>query len=277
MERAVQRGLARRKVDNLELVGLDEKSFGKGQDYISIMTDLDQSRVLDVTPGNDTESASALWQKLPEEQRKQVKAAAMDMSAGFAAATREQAPQAKIVHDRFHVSQMLNEAMDQVRRSERRQLREQGDERLNGSRHLWLHNPENLSDERIEDFQLLLKENLKTSKAWFYKENFQAFWQQENDKAAESYFKRWYAGAVRCSMAPIKKAAKSLKAHLANLLTYFTYRITNAVTEGLNSKIQQIKAAARGFRSFANYRTRILFFCGKLDLLPAMPLSAWRI
>lgn len=58
----------------------------------------------------------------------------------------------------------------------------------------------------------------------------------------------------------------------SNLVTYFAHPITNALTEGFNSKIQAIRAEARGFRRFANYRTRILFFCGKLDLLPALPV-----
>ena len=62
--------------------------------------------------------------------------------------------------------------------------------------------------------------------------------------------------------------ARMLKRHLENLLTYLEHPITNAVTEGLNSKIQNIKSAARGFRNFKNYRTRILFFCGKLSLYP---------
>lgn len=271
MERAVQRGLARRSIDDLRLVGLDEKSFGKGQDYISIMTDLGEARVLEVTCGNDTRSASELWQALPPEQREQVQAAAMDMSAGFAAATRQQAPQAAIVHDKFHVSKMLNEAVDQVRRREHRELKAQEDERLTGTRQLWLYNPANLSDQRLEDFQQLLQENLKTARAWLHKENFGGFWQQESAWAAEGYFRRWYAGAIRSRLGPIKKVARSLKARVRELLNYFTYPITNAVTEGLNSKIQQLKAAARGFRSFANYRTRILFFCGKLDLLPVIP------
>jgi transposase len=271
MERAVQRGLARREIDGLRLVGLDEKSFGKGQDYISLMTDLAEARVLEVTPGHDTQSGCALWQALPQEQRAQVQAAAMDMSAGFAAATRTQAPQAAIVHDKFHVSKLLNEAVDKVRRREHRELQEQDDDRLCGTRQLWLYNPVNLSDPRLEDFQQVLKENLKTSRAWLHKENFQGFWQQESAWAAEGYFRRWYAGAIRSRLEPIKKVARSLKTHLAALLNYFTWPITNAVTEGLNSKIQQLKAAARGFRSFANYRTRILFFCGKLDLLPPLP------
>ena len=60
-----------------------------------------------------------------------------------------------------------------------------------------------------------------------------------------------------------------LKAHLGNLLTYFTYAISNALTEGFNSKIQSLKQAARGFRTFANFRTRVLFFCGRLNLYPS--------
>jgi transposase len=259
MERAVERGLARRKIDEVKTVGLDEKSFGAGQDYVSIMTDLKGARVLEVVAGNDTASGRQLWQSLPQEQRTKVQAAAMDMSAGFAAATREEAPQAAIVHDKFHVSSMLNEAVDKVRRREHHQLKKEGDERLTGSKQLWLYHPANLSDQRFEDFQELLKENLKTARAWLHKENFSGFWEQEGRWAAEGYFKRWYACAIRSRLEPIKKVARTLKAHLGNLLNYFAYPITNAVTEGLNSKIQQLKANARGFR------------CGKLDLLPELP------
>jgi transposase len=270
MERAVARGLARRRTDQLKAVGLDEKSFGAGQDYISIMTDLKEARVLEVVPGNDTQSGCELWKTLPIEQREKVEAAAMDMSAGFAAATRMEAPNAAIVHDKFHVSKMLNEAVDRVRRREHHQMNKQGDQRLSGSRQLWLYNPENLEDPRFERFKDLLKENLKTSRAWMHKENFRGFWEQQSVWEAEGYFKRWYASSIRSRLDPIKKIARTLKAHLSGLLNYFIFPITNAVTEGLNSRIQQIKANARGFRSFTNYRTRILFFCGKLDLVPVI-------
>ena len=64
------------------------------------------------------------------------------------------------------------------------------------------------------------------------------------------------------------KVAKMLQRHFESIITYLRHPITNAVSEGLNSKIQAIKANARGFRSYLNYRTRILFFCGKLDLYP---------
>jgi transposase len=69
-----------------------------------VLSDLDQSRVLEVVPGNDKQSGCALWQSLPQAQRQSIEAAAMDMSAGFAAATAQEAPQVVIVHDKFRVA-----------------------------------------------------------------------------------------------------------------------------------------------------------------------------
>jgi len=269
MERAVQRGLDARQLEGLRRVGLDEKSFGLGQDYVSVLTVLDQRHVLEVVPGNDKQSGCALWQSLPQAQRQNIEAAAMDMSAGFAAATAQEAPQVVIVHDKFHVAKMLNEAVDRVRRREHKELLKQNDQRLTGSRQLWLYNPINLKDERAEEFERLIQSELKTSRAWMLKESFAGFWQQKGRWHAEGYFSKWYSRAIRSRLEPVKKAAKSLKNHLGGLLNYFIHPITNAVTEGLNSRIQEIKANARGFRSFRNYRTRILFFCGKLTFFTA--------
>src|ERR1017187_7166508 len=106
MSRGVERGLLRRSTEGLEHVGLDEKSFGKNHDYISVLSDLDKSRVMEVTPGNDIESGRRLWQSIPDEQRAEVKAAAMDMGAGFTAATRMEVPWVEIVYDKYHISAM---------------------------------------------------------------------------------------------------------------------------------------------------------------------------
>src|SRR5260370_20664038 len=120
MQRAVQRCLDARQLEGLRRVGLDEKRFGLGQRYVSVLTDLDLSRGLPLEPGNDTQSGCALWQSLPQAQREKIEAAAMDMSAGFAAATAQQAPHVVIVHDKFHVAKMLNGAVDRVRRNEQK-------------------------------------------------------------------------------------------------------------------------------------------------------------
>lgn len=268
IERAVERGLARRTTEGIKQVGLDEKSFLRGQRYISLMTDLGKSRVLEVVPGRDTEQAIALWESLPEQQRREVEAAAMDMGANFAAATRIAAPQAAIVHDRFHVSKHLNEAVDQTRRQEAARLAEKGDETLKKTRYLWLHGT--VPEQHQASFADLLEMNLKTSRAWLYKEQLVEFWAQPDAAAGERFFCQWYRAVMRTRLPKVKAVAKTLKSHLVNLLTYFQHRITNAVTEGFNSKIQAIKADARGFRRFENYRARILFFCGKLDLMPPL-------
>ena len=78
MKRAVTRGLERRQIEDLKAVGIDEKSFRSGQSYISLMTDLAGSRVLEVVEGAADPQVRELWESLPEEQRKRVQAAAMD-------------------------------------------------------------------------------------------------------------------------------------------------------------------------------------------------------
>lgn len=116
MQRAVKRGLKRRSLEEVRHVGMDEKSFGRGHDYVSVMTDLDESRVLEVVEDRTQEAADALWNSLPKAQREKVLGVAMDMWQPYIASTREHAPAAEIVHDKFHVSKHLNEAVDQVRR-----------------------------------------------------------------------------------------------------------------------------------------------------------------
>jgi transposase len=270
MEHAVQRGLARRSTDEVRQVGVDEKSFGRGHDYVSVLTDLSGARVLEVSPGRDQAGADALWQALPEAQAAQIEAAAVDMWPAYATAVATHAPQAEIVHDRFHVSKHLNEAVDQVRRQEHKILKKQGDERLTGSKQWWLYNPENLHDDQWLKFEPLKDQELKTSRAWAIKEQFRWFWEYRYAGNAKKFFARWYGWAARSRLPAIVKVAKTLRRHLPNLLTYFRHRITNAMSEGFNSKIQALKSAARGFRAFDNFRTRSLFHCGKLDLRPVI-------
>ena len=191
-----------------------------------------------------------------------------DFWRAFSNSTREQAPQAEIVHDRFHVSQYLVEAVDLVRRKENKSLRKEGDDSLVGTRQLWLFNLDNLPGDEQQRLSELQRSALKTGRAWGIKEMFREFWEYRSGAWAAKFFDRWYAWAIRSRLDPIKKVAVMLKKHLAGLLAYFRHRITNARNEGFNSRVQSIKSAARGFRSFDNYRTRILFYCGKLDLLP---------
>lgn len=151
MQRAVERGMTRRTCEQVEHVGVDEKSFGKGHDYITLMTDLDGHRVLDVAPQRTKSACDELWLTMPESQRKSVKSVSLDMWQPFMASSAQHASQAEPVHDRFHVSKHLNDAVDQVRRRENRILQEKGDKRLKGTRQLWLYNQENLDEDRYHE------------------------------------------------------------------------------------------------------------------------------
>lgn len=268
MERAVERGLDRRQLDGLRHLGMDEKSFKRGQSYITLLTDLDQGRVLDVEEERTEGAAAAVWLTLSPEQKQQVEAVAVDMWEPFIRTVQKQAPHADIVHDKFHVSKYLGEAVDKVRRQEHKELMAQGDETLKGTRQLWLYNPQNFSENQAEEFSALKDLQLKVARAWAAKELFSKFWEYQQEGWARRFFKDWFGWVSRSRLKPVVEVAQMLKRHLDNLLTYLKHRITNAVTEGLNSKIQSLKSAARGFRNFDNYRIRILFFCGKLNLYP---------
>jgi len=258
IERAVARGIDRRTLDEIKHVGIDEKSLGKGHDYVSVLTDQDHRRVLDVTKDRTIVATDELWQTLDENQRKGIESVSLDMWQAFMTSSSKNAPNAEIVHDKFHVSKYLNEAVD----------KSEGDERLTGLRQLLLYNEENLDEDGQVELQILRKSDLQTGRAWAIKENFRHFWLSENSDTAGEFFRTWYGWAIRSRLEPIKKVARMLKRHLSGLLSYFRHHVTNGLAEGFNSKIQSIKSAARGFRSFANYRFRILFYCGRLDLMP---------
>jgi transposase len=265
---AVERGLARRDLDEIDAVGIDEKSFTRGHNYVSLMSDLERGRVLEVVQGRDFSSTFRLWETLPEEQRKGLSAVAMDMWEPYMTAAAVQAPNASIVHDKFHVAKYLGKAVDDVRKKEHRQLRREGSDALKGTKYLWLRNPGDWSREQRRAFRDLKREGLKVGRAWAIKEAFSKFWEYRYPASARKFFKNWYYWATHSRLKPVIATAKTLKRHLPGLISYITHRVTNAVTEGLNSKIQSIKANARGFRNFEHYRISILFHCGKLQLYP---------
>ena len=166
VERAVARGTARRSTEGVRYVGLDEKSLA-----VASVTSRSPptSRHLGSWrswPATTEAAGESLWQALPPEQGPRSRRRRWTPGAGFVAATRVQAPQAAIVHDKFHVAKLLNDAVDQTRRAEH-QLQAEGDDTLKHTRYLWLHSQ--LPEAKQADFADLLEINLKTARAWAYK------------------------------------------------------------------------------------------------------------
>lgn len=223
------------------------------------LADLEQVRVIDVVQGRKEEDAVSLLGALPELIRKEIEAVAIDMWPAFINAAEENLPDAEVVFDRFHVSKHMGEGVDAVRRTEHKQLIKSGDKQLVGSRYDWLRTETSIRSDKHEGFDARKASEHKTARAWAIKELLKAFWDCPSEVFAETHSDRWYNWAIRSRLGPVKKVARMLMKHLHGLLTYFRHWITNSATEGLNSKIQTIKAAARGFRNFEYYRIRILF------------------
>ena len=220
MERAVERGMERRELEELRHVGMDEKSFAKGQSYVSLLTDLDEGRVLEVMEGNDREAADMLFATLPEEVLKAIEAVAIDMSGHFAAAAREALPEAALVHDRFHISAHLNDgspihrpplfpsassAVAEVHREENRRLQKLGDERLKGTQRLFGFDPDHLGEEAAVRFAELKGSDLKSARAWAIKEVFRRFWLYSYEGSARKFLMSdsgFLDGAVKSRSTP---------------------------------------------------------------------------
>jgi len=195
----------------------------------------------------------------------------MDMWRPFAAATKKVLPHADIVHDRFHIAGYLGKAVDETRKAEHARLAKEGASPLAKSKYLWLKNPENLTPEQKALFLTLMTGDLDTSRVWTMKEAFKDFFLCSKVKKAQAYFDNWYERAVAIGSKPLTNVANMLKSHLSGLLAYIKHRTSNARAESINSKIQALKASARGYRKFENFRIAILFFFGRLQLYPQIP------
>lgn len=275
LARAVQRGLAAKEERTHEYLGVDEKSFRKRHRYITLVCDLRRGTVEYVGDDRKQSTLGQYYEGLSELQVDAIKGVAMDMWEPFVQATLAGVPGAdsKIVFDRYHIMQHMGQAVDKVRKQEHQSLGGAGRSPLTGSKYLWLYAEENLPEKHREKFEALKAGNLKTGRAWAIKESLRELWNEQTRQGAERYWKRWYFWATHSRLDPVRKVAAMIKSHLSNVLTYFEHKITNATSEGLNSKIQTIKQRAYGFRNRDNFKRAIYFHCGGLSLYPTHGVS----
>jgi transposase len=262
--------LARREAEPLRQLGVDEKAFRKGHHYFTIVNDLERGRVLYVAEDRKQASLDGFWSTLTDEQRVGIEAVAMDMWEPYIASVRRHLPNAdeKIVFDKFHIAGHLGDAVDKVRRQEHKELLGVGNHTLIGTKYDWLRHPSNFTREAWRSFSELRTSSLKTARAWALKETAMGLFDYRYQGAARTHFEKWYSWATRSRLEPMKRVARMLKSRLENILTYLKHRITNALSESLNSKIQWVKYTARGFRNKNNFVNAIYFHCGGLDLAP---------
>jgi transposase len=241
--------------------GVDETASKRGHNYISVFVDMDKSKVIFATPGKGAGTLGAFKEDLEAHggRAENIKDACCDMSPAFISGIEKTFENAAITFDKFHVVKILNAAVDEVRRQERKEHPE-----LKKTRWVWLKNEENQTDKEFEIYESLKNMNWKTIRATHLKINFQEFYAQPKE-TTEEFLKKWYFWATHSRLQPMIKAAKTIKDHWNGILRWFESKMTNGLLEGLNSLIQAAKARARGYRSTRNLITMVYIIAGKLN------------
>ncbi|MBA1443417.1 MAG: ISL3 family transposase [Gammaproteobacteria bacterium] len=223
---------------------------------------MDERKLLFATEGKDKATVEAFKQDLELHKgcAEKITQVSCDMSPSFISGVTQELPNAEITFDKFHVIKLLNEGVDDVRRQEVKD-----NEDLKGTRYLWLKNRTNLTEKQSTAFDSLSKLNLRTSRAYQLKINFQEFYSLPDRESGEAYLKRWYYWATHSRLDPMIKAAKTIKRHWDGVLNWFDSHLTNALLEGMNSLIQAAKSRARGYRSNRNFIAMAYLIGAKLD------------
>src|SRR5208283_839053 len=258
---------ARADASKVTRVAIDETAARRGHNYITLFVDIDQARVLFATEGRDAETVAAFADDLTAHggDPDQVCEVCIDMSPAFIKGTADSLPNAAVTFDRFHAVKIVNDAVDQVRRAERK-----AHVLLKGTRYIRRRNPENLSERQRATLDALPTRTLKTARAHQIRLAFQDLYEQDGPEQAAQYLKRWYFRATHSRLGPVIDAARTVKRHWDGILRWFDSKIANGLIEGINSLVQAAKSKARGYRSIRNLKAMVYRLAGKLDLrLPA--------
>jgi len=272
--KAVERGLRRRGEVKAKAICIDEKSVGRGHDYVTVVTKLtEKGPVVDyIGDGRGEAVLDGFWQAHSQEALEGIHCVSMDMWKPYINSVDANLPAGKdaISHDPFHLIKNMNEAVDKVRRQEVALLPHEDGKALKGTRYMWLYGFENLPKKWGQRLRELKDSQMKTARAWRLKETLRAMYQCKSWAQAEAFFKDWYRDAMRSKLEPVKKVARMIKAHLTQVLNYFIHYVTNGYAEGLNSTIQALIKRANGYRTRERLKRDLFFHLGGLDLYPSI-------
>ena len=265
IRRYVSGALATQDIAVVKELSVDETSSKKGHNYLTILADRKAKKVVGVAVGKDKEAfAHALVDmEVRGGDREKVRTVTMDMSTSYIAAVNEYMLQAEIVFDRFHIVKKMNEAVDQIRKEERKEY-----EGLKNSRYLWLRNNNSLTDEQKKKVEELSDVCPNTGKAYRLKELLKLVLDNAYQQRKITPLNEWIKEAWKSGLEPIRKFVKMLYHHWYGIKGYFNRLATNAYAERINLKIQEIKRLAKGYRNIHNFMIMIYFHLGGLKLKP---------
>lgn len=267
----VEGARAEEDFSTLTALGLDETAARRGHHYISLFHDLKAGRLLFACEGRKAEVVAQFADDLEAHGgcAENIREVCIDLSASYRSGFAEHLPWAAVTFDEFHVIQLLNQAVDEVRRQEARST-----PGLKRSRYLWLKDKHRWNRHQILHYADLRRLNLKTHRAFRIKETLrEIFRSAPSREEAGVLLTRWYSWARRCRLEPIVSVAKTLKAHWQGVLNAFDSKLTNGSVEAANSLIQAAKAKARGYGTTRHLITIAYLVAGKLAHLPPSPFN----
>jgi transposase len=250
------------------LVAIDETAACRGHNYITLFVDIDQARVAFATEGKDAEIVAAFAEDLTAHggDPAAVAEVCIDMGLAFIKGTAEHLPGAAVTFDKFHAVKIISDAVDQVRRAERKTQK-----LLTGTRYIWLRNPADLSERQRDTLANLPIRHLETARANQILLAFQDLYDQPSTEAGAGFLKKRYFWATDSRLPPVIDAAHTVKHHCDGILRWLDSKMANGLIDGSNSLVQAAKAKARGYRSTMNLKAMVYLLAGKLDLrLPAL-------
>jgi len=247
------------KLTHLRQIALDEIAIGRGQRYLTVVLDLQSGAVVFVGDGKGTEALEPFWKRL-HRSRAKVEAVAIDMSPAYICAVQTNLPQAVLVFDHFHIHQLFNENLSDLRRQLYREAQEQlHKDVLKGTRWLLLKNPENLDPTRDETKRLheALVLNQPLATAYYLKEDLRRVWEQPHYAAAQQVLDDWIRRAESSGIPMLRRFAHTLAAHRSGILNYYRYPLSTGPLEGTNTKIRVLQRKAYGFRDTEFFKLKI--------------------
>jgi transposase len=269
--RVVAESLDGSRLDGLQFIGVDEINYGRPQKFLTCVVDHISGRTVWAAPGKSAETLGLFFAELGPERSKAIEIVTMDMSAAYTKAVHDHAPQAEIVYDRFHVVQLLNAAVDEVRREGMRIADDKEKRSLKSIRWPLLKNPWNLTRKERQKLSELQRSNRRIYRAYLLKESFQQIYDAPSVAHADDLFAEWYAWARRSGLDPFRKFAATIKSYWPAVRRFLEVKLTNAIVEGTNSKIRMISHRAFGFHSAAALIAMIYLNCSNVII----PFTGW--
>lgn len=270
--RDIDRRYLKNRIDSIDPVapnsiGVDEVACLKGHKFLTIVSDQSSRRVVFVTQGRKCENLKEFFEKRCDPAAaKRLEAASIDMWDPYEKAIHQCAPQAMIVYDKFHISRMVNDCVDGVRKHEQSRLTAEGRKLLKHKRFLLLKGQERLSPEQQQSLKELLEQNEPLHKAHLLKEQFREMYsiEPDQDDTPATYVQKifqylvgWLERASQSNLAAFTPFIKRVKKRWPGILNYFRYPISNGLSEGLNNKISSLQKRAYGFRNLEYFTLKI--------------------